>query len=175
MSRRVAALAAHLGRAADADEEGAGCPFAGATRPVSAVSRALTAANDTPLPADVGALPLPPVCEIEGLFPSFPQMLADAKRTRAGVYSYNIMGGRRLTVVQDPELYEVVFSPHEMGMTPGIGDAVHVEMAKLGEFARGAPAPRARSRNRPADARARQPTRGSASRWRSRRRRTPRC
>ena len=34
-------------------------------------------------------------------------------------------------MIQDPTLYEVVFSPHEMGMTPGIGDAVHVEMAKL--------------------------------------------
>jgi len=63
-------------------------------------------------------------------FPTFPQMLADSKKL-GGCFTYKIMGGRRLTVIQDPELYEVVFSPHEMGMTPGVGDAVHVEMAKL--------------------------------------------
>lgn len=91
-----------------------------------------TGANEGPLPQDVQALPLPPLAVLpEGsFFPSFPQMLEDSKKL-GGIFSYEIMGGRRLTVIQDPELYEIVYSPHEMGMTPGVGTNVHVEMAKL--------------------------------------------
>ena len=48
-----------------------------------------------------------------------------------GIFSYEIIGGRRITIIADPELYEVVFEPQEMGMTPGVGDAVKVEMEKL--------------------------------------------
>ena len=98
-----------------------------------AITAVPTSANDSPIPANVQALPTPPVCPLPdgSFFPTFPQMLADSKRTKAGIFSYEIMGGRRLTVIQDPELYEVIFSPHEMGMTPGVGDAVQVEMAKL--------------------------------------------
>lgn len=89
-----------------------------------------TSANEGPIPENVSELPTPPVAELEGLFPTFPQMLQDAKK-HGGIFSYKIMGGRRMTVIQDPELFEIIFSPQEMGMTPGIGSNVHVEMAKL--------------------------------------------
>ena len=95
------------------------------------LSMNLTAgANQGPIPENVSALPPPPVAEMDGLFPSFPAMLQDSKKL-GGIFTYNIMGGRRLTVIQDPELFEIVFSPQEMGMTPGVGSDVHVEMAKL--------------------------------------------
>ena len=102
---------------------------------VEAISRHLslnpTAANEGPLPEDVSKLPLPPIADLgDSFFRSFPNMLRDAKQ-HGGIFTYNIMGGRRMTVIQDPELYEIVFSPHEMGMTPGVGSNVHVEMAKL--------------------------------------------
>lgn len=101
---------------------------------VKKISQHLTAnptgANEGPLPENVSALPKPPVSKFEGIFPTFPQMLKDSKEL-GGVFTYEIIGGRRMTVIQDPELYEIVFSPHEMGMTPGVGSNVHVEMAKL--------------------------------------------
>jgi len=102
---------------------------------VEAISRHLsmnkTSANDGPIPEDVSALPTPPIADLgDTFFPTFPNMLKDSKEL-GGIFSYQIMGGRRMTVIQDPELYEIVFSPHEMGMTPGVGSNVHVEMAKL--------------------------------------------
>jgi hypothetical protein len=102
---------------------------------VEAISRHLapnpTGANEGPLPKDVSSLPLPPLAELgDAIFPTFPAMLNDSKKL-GGLFSYVVVGGRRMTVIQDPELYEIVFSPHEMGMTPGIGSNVHVEMAKL--------------------------------------------
>jgi len=48
-----------------------------------------------------------------------------------GVFSYEIIGGRRITIIADPVLYEIIFSPDEMGMTPGVGDAVKIEVEKL--------------------------------------------
>jgi len=116
-ARRASRVAAHLGAS-----EGAG-------------------ANSGALPADVAALPLPPVCTAaNGIFPSFPEMLDHMKQV-GGVFSYEIIGGRRITIIADPELYEVVFSPDEMGATPGVGDAVKVEMDKLAHAWFGIPRP----------------------------------
>lgn len=126
--RRVQRLQSHLGSSPDVARPTDGSPE---TTDHGTLSRAPTGANEGPIPTRLNELPRPPVCEMEGLFPTFPQMLSDSKKYRSGIFTYNIMGGRRLTVIQDPELYEVVFSPHEMGLTPGVGDAVHVEMAKL--------------------------------------------
>lgn len=57
--------------------------------------------------------------------------MLEAMKAVGGVFSYEIIGGRRITIIADPALFEVVFSPDEMGSTPGIGDAVKVEMEKL--------------------------------------------
>jgi cytochrome P450 len=89
----------------------------------------------------LSALPLPPTCVAgNGVFPTFPEMLEHMKQV-GGVFSYEIIGGRRIAIVADPELYEEVFSPDEMGATPGVGDAVKVEMDKLAHAWFGIPFP----------------------------------
>lgn len=124
-SRRVQALLSHVTLTENESDSSS------SSRSETTLTRSATGANEGVVPTNLAALPLPPLRDMEGMFPTFPQMLEDAKHFRAGLVSYKIMGGRRMTVIQDPELYEVIFSPHEMGMTPGVGDAVQVEMAKL--------------------------------------------
>ncbi len=96
------------------------------------IKRQLCGANEGEIPSDVSKLPLPPAAPIaEGyIFPTFMQMLEDKKKF-GGLYSYEVIGGRRITLVADQDLLEIIFSPHEMGSTPGIGDAINVEMEKL--------------------------------------------
>jgi hypothetical protein len=81
-----------------------------------------------PLPVACGSKPpTPPVADMpEGaFFPSFPAML-EASKKHGGLFSYEIVGGRRMTVVADPKLFEIVFHPDEYGMTEGVGDAIKV-------------------------------------------------
>mmetsp|Transcript_42995 Transcript_42995/g.69054 ORF Transcript_42995/g.69054 Transcript_42995/m.69054 type:complete len:320 (-) Transcript_42995:1842-2801(-) len=115
--RRLAVLSSHLYGRNAAPVEGPGVNYQ-------------LCANEGVIPP-IEDLPLPPICVAEnGIFPSFPEMLKHMKQV-GGVFSYEIIGGRRITIIADPELYEIVFSPDEMGATPGVGDAVKVEMEKL--------------------------------------------
>ncbi len=82
----------------------------------------------TPLHAACASKPpTPPVAEMPdgAFFPSFPAML-EASKKHGGLFSYEIVGGRRMTVVADPKLFEIVFHPDEYGMTEGVGDAIKV-------------------------------------------------
>ena len=80
----------------------------------------------------------------------FEHMLEDASGiSNGGVFTYEIVGGRRITIINDPSLFEVtdivgtslsfalnsfiqvVFNPGEFSEREDVGDAVKVEMDKL--------------------------------------------
>jgi cytochrome P450 len=94
------------------------------------------AANAAAAAVDPGSLPLPPVVPLrEGVFfPTFAHMLEDAAAATAqngGLFTYEIFGGRRITIVADPSLYEVVFDVGEYAGNEEVGDAVAMEMDKI--------------------------------------------
>ena len=112
--RRVEVLAGHL-----------------AAHATAAAAAAAAAAVDPG-----GSLPLPPVVALrEGVFfPTFAHMLEDAAAATAqngGLFTYEIFGGRRITIVADPSLYEVVFDVGEYAGNEEVGDAVAMEMDKI--------------------------------------------
>ncbi len=66
-------------------------------------------------PMDISRYPSPPMAPplAEGaIFPQFPEMRAHAEKlNHPGLFSYDIAGGRRITIVEDPSLYKVIFFP----------------------------------------------------------------
>ena len=77
--------------------------------------------------AGAAELPTPPVHSMpeNEIFPSFPTMM-NGQHKLGGLFSYEILGGRRMTVVADPQLFEIVFHPDEYGTYEGVGDAIKV-------------------------------------------------
>jgi len=63
-------------------------------------------------------------------FPTF-EFMKECDRSCGGVFTFEIIGGRRMTIVTDPKLLDLVFSPGEYSNDEAVGDAVTVEMDKL--------------------------------------------
>jgi len=76
---------------------------------------------------DISKIPLPPVATLpeDMLFPTFPTM-KEAEKIHGKVVSWEIIGGRRITIVNDPKVMELVFEPGEYG-----NPEIKVEMDKL--------------------------------------------
>eukprot|EP00939_MAST-03C_sp_MAST-3C-sp1_P003506 g3506.t1 len=81
---------------------------------------------------EINSLPLPPIAQLEEgmVFPTFPQMKKDAEKL-GGVFTYALLGKRRLTIFADPATFPIIFHPGEYGETEGVGDAVRMEMDKI--------------------------------------------
>jgi len=47
------------------------------------------------------------------------------------VFRYEFFGGRHITVMADPALFDVVFKPDELSENEEVGDAVKMEMDKI--------------------------------------------
>ena len=73
----------------------------------------------TPFPC-VSDLPLPPIADLpEGhVFPTFPQM-RETQQKLGNLFTYRIVGGRRMTFIADPSLYRLVFFPDKEGKVEG--------------------------------------------------------
>jgi hypothetical protein len=71
-------------------------------------------------------------CREGTVFPTFGHMLEDFKTLdNGGLFCYNYFGGRRIIIVADPSLFDVVFNPGEFGENEEVGDAVYMEMDKI--------------------------------------------
>lgn len=71
------------------------------------------------------------------LFPPYPRMLADSKKF-GGLMTYNLPGGRKMTVLTDVKTYPIIFAPDAFGTKnddprmKDVGDAVKMDMDKIG-------------------------------------------
>eukprot|EP00658_Telonema_sp_P-2_P020006 TRINITY_DN17873_c0_g1_i1.p1 TRINITY_DN17873_c0_g1~~TRINITY_DN17873_c0_g1_i1.p1 ORF type:complete len:481 (-),score=129.63 TRINITY_DN17873_c0_g1_i1:346-1788(-) len=82
------------------------------------------AASENPDPPPAAALR-------EGsYFPTMAHLKEDAAAL-GDVFRYQIFGGRHITVVADPTLFDVVFKPDELSENEEVGDAVKMEMDKI--------------------------------------------
>ena len=63
-------------------------------------------------------------------FPTFQRMQSDMMIHKTPLLTYMI-AGRRLTIITDPNLFDIVFHPDEYGEREGVGDAVKMEMDKI--------------------------------------------
>jgi len=81
---------------------------------------------------DIDTLPLPPeaYCREGTFFPTMAHLKEDAGRL-GEVFRYKFFGGRHITVLSNPNLFDIVFKPNELSENEEIGDSVKMEMDKI--------------------------------------------